>query len=121
MLEAKDIPKKLELSRDSEDPFYIYLTDERDEFESLTTFDQARVEIKADLGGAAIVQRISGTNLTINTADSRLECDALTSLELQSLTPGLYLCDVLMHETGAGWHRTDRFFAEVADGVTDAP
>ena len=121
-LDPKDIPSELELSRDSEDAFHVYLTDERNLFEDLSVFDDGRVEIKASLTGTALVTRRVGVDMTINVSENRLEADALTVGELALLDAGRYVADVIVHHQAQNrWHRADRFYVDVLEGVTDVP
>jgi len=115
----EQVPTNLTLSLSSGDPFYAYLTDEFDNFQSLSNVTDARIEMYDQLGGIMKVQRISGTNLVI--ASDHLECDPLTSPEISLLSDGdRLLVDVIIKISGV-WHRSDRFYANVLAGVTATP
>lgn len=122
-LEAKDTPTKLELSLDSRDPFNVGLTDTQDVFIDLTPFDDAVLEIREGVGGALLVKRsVSDANLAIDVPSKRLKCDPFTVGELPGLKAGLFMADVMIHETAPDlWHRSDPFHVEILAGVTTAP
>ena len=124
MTDIKQVPFELELSRDSRDSFRLFVVDERDLAEDLSQYDDALLEIKADKDGAALVTRqVTGpANLTFNTTDGTLDADALTAGEVDSLVSGVYLLDVMLHNTAeSAWHRSDPIYVRVIDGVTTAP
>lgn len=125
MSDGQETPDCLELNRDSEAAFNVQVVDERDAFEDLSVFDDAKLAIKTnptDTTPIVVRQVVGPADLVINVAGNQLEAAALTPAELVNLPAGIYIMDVLLHETSTSrWLRTDPVYVTVIEGITDTP
>jgi hypothetical protein len=110
--------KQLVLDRGASVSFRVSLLDSKGDPEILGSLLKARVTILSELGGAVLLNRVLGTNLTVDGAD--LVC-SVSPAETLALPAGVFVgqASVQFQSTGS-WAMTDPFYVTVRDTGAEA-
>lgn len=112
----------LELIKGSTKPFDVFLFDENEVKEDLSSADRAIIQVRKSIGGDIVLSRdTTANNLTIDSANGKLVA-TLTGAEAAALSTGTFIASAKVRfGDDDSWQDTDPFQVIIRASPTDVP